>query len=402
MSGVKKIRFDFEKKNKEYYTLEEEIEFPGINIYQANLLFKQIYDDDVYTPNNTNNDICTELLPPNEDLLFLSGSHPEIYNLKTKETHDFFKENLSLSYTFIIRETNENNAYFLFIKDLYLILLLKENTSENQDKQRYIIDNIKEKNLSDDQFDIYFKLLNNLDDKYTFVDLWGLNMNGGIINVHLDSTKSLILINSYDRILRLYKYDYDTITLVKEYFDSVNRKKWINAYFYTFKIKNKFQDIIVSALSDVNSLEFIFIDINTGNFMKRMEPFKYQCSDFIVHYMNHFSIILISNKKLFHIYGYLVNHWGAFAPQFKYIEENIEYIEEENFFDNFNKILKQSQVQKVYDKEFVSNIFKMKDEVQSQNLFFKYTPEEDTAAIQSEKDLKDIFQQFNEIIEAHK
>ena len=103
------------------------------------------------------------------------------------------------------------------------------------------------------------------------------------------------------------------------------------------------------------------------------------------------------------MYGYLVNHWGAFAPQFKYIEENIEYIEEETFFDNFNKNLKKLQCQKVYSPPAIRNIFyPEKNNTKHENLFFKYIPTEDQTSVQSEKDLKEIFQHMNELLELKK
>ena len=235
------------------------------------------------------------------------------------------------------------------------------------------------------------------------MDFFAINTNGEIFSVGLNNNKNLILINSTDRVLRLFRYDFDTITLQKEYIDSVNKRKWINAHFYTFKIKNSIQDLIVSALADSNSLEFIFIDIETGNYVKRLEPFKYQCSDFICHYTNHFTILLISFKKIYNIVGYLINNWGAFAPQLKYIEENIEFIEDEAYFDNFNNYLKKKQITKVSNsKESIKKIFTTKNE-NKHNLFFKYAPvEEDNLTIQCEKDLHELFSQFNELVEINK
>ena len=135
-----------------------------------------------------------------------------------------------------------------------------------------------------------------------------------------------------------------------------------------------------------------------------MEPFKYQCTDFTCHYKNHITVVLISNKKLFQLYGYYVNNWGAFAPKLKYVEENIEYIPEENFFDTFNKHLKKIQQVTTYDKSFVRNIFKKESDncssIINTNLFFKYSPyDDDPISEQSEKDVKEVFQQFNEIAE---
>jgi hypothetical protein len=341
-----------------------------------------------------------------EDFIFINGKKPKIYNLKTKESFEFFIDEGINKYSIIIKETCDSNSFFLFVKELYLIFLVKEKSENSLAKHKYLVENISDKKLPVEQLSYYEFVLNNLNENLILVDIYSVNNNnfGEIISVQLNSIKSLILINSTDRILRLFKYDYDAITLYQDYFDSVNRKKWLNAYFYTLKVKNNIQDLIVSALSDVNSLEFILIDIETGNFIKRLEPFKYQCSNFICHYINHFTLVLISNKKLFNIIGYFLNNWGAFAPKLKYIEENIEFIEEESFFDDFNKKLKNPPV-KIFDPNSIKNIFKTSNNSnnnleKSANLFFKYSPiEDDSITIQSEKELNDTFQYFNEIVE---
>ena len=84
------------------------------------------------------------------------------------------------------------------------------------------------------------------------------------------------------------------------------------------------------ALNDANGLEFCFIDIVTGNIIKKLETFKYAVQDFICHYLNHFSILIISGKKIFCISGAMVNQLDCLAPGLKLLEENVEYIEEES------------------------------------------------------------------------
>jgi hypothetical protein len=76
-------------------------------------------------------------------------------------------------------------------------------------------------------------------------------------------------------------------------------------------------------------------------------------------------------------------------------------MEEEDFFDNFNKILKKSESKKTYDKEEVLQIIKSSsNSVNNHGLFFKYSPiKDDPLILESEKNLKEIFQQFNETVE---
>jgi len=412
---------------KIYVTYEDTEKLTKVRI--INLFFNQPnkyfeYGQDIFIHGDLNLKYNNTFARSNgEYYLIISGPFPKILDFSCGVYYNIFKteyENLNkcekniiyeecidlnskmilTNYTFILKETLDLNTNFLFIKELSIFFLIKENNDNILDKSNFLKNNIKERKLTEEQLDVFEFVKNNLNCNLLIVDLFCLSSNAEILQANLDSTKNLILINSTDRILRLFNYNYDTISLIKEFSDSVNRKKWINAHFYSFKIKSNYQEIIVSALSDVNSLEFIFIDINTGKFIKNMEPFKYQCSDFICHYTNHYSIILISNRKLFHIYGYLVNHFGALAPQFQYMEENIEYVEEEDFFDQFKKNFKSMQNKKRESNKYaISNSFTQNPKL-DKNIFLYYTPEkEDHLALQSEKELKELFQNFNDLIE---
>jgi hypothetical protein len=370
--AIQVIQFDYMNKSC-YFAIHDELPIKGVNHIS---LFKHENDEEAF---------------------LLSGNLPKIYKDKDNVIELFAYSD----YTYLVKETSDKNTFFVFVKEIYLILILKINTEENRTKQKYFLENLEERGLNAAQKALLEYHINTMNNKLVVVNVFGLANTTEILQVQLDMNKTLILINSSDRYLRLYKYDFDTITLIKDYFDSVNKKKWINSYFYKFKIRSNYQDVIVSAFSDVNSLEFVFIDINTGNFIKRLEPFKFQCNDFVCHYNNHYSIIMISSKKLFHLYGYLVNHWSALAPKFRYIEENIEYVEEETFYDTFNQMLKKSNSTKLVDPETVHSIFYPK-QVMKDNIYFCYKAEEDNIAIQSQKDLKDIFHQMNEILEIKK
>ena len=108
---------------------------------------------------------------------------------------------------------------------------------------------------------------------------------------------------------------------------------------------------------------------------------------------------------MFHIYGYLVNHFGALAPQFQYIEENIAYIEEEDFFDSFKKNFKTLQAKKEeVNKSQILNILKENNFPEiDKNIFICYSPvEDDCLALQSEKEGKELFQNFNDVVEINK
>jgi len=407
--------FDSKKIFATYETCEKITKIKIINIYFEKSHNYFDFGEEIFIHGNLylkNNN--TFAISNGENLLIISGPFPKIYDLSTGIFHNIFKsenneffdalkkntKNNFTDYTFILKETLDVSTNFLFIKELSIFFLLKEKNDQNLDKSNFLLNNLKEKKLNYEQLNLIEYVRMYLTDEIIIIDLYSLSSNAEILQANLDSTKNLILINSTDRILRLFNYNFDTITLIKEFSDSVNRKKWINAYFYSFKVKSKYQEIIVSALSDVNSLDFIFIDINTGKFIKNMEPFKYHCSDFICHYSNHFSIVLISNKKLFHIYGYLVNHFGALAPQFQYMEENIEYMEEEDFFDQFKKNFRNMQNKKKEpNKNAIMNSLRSKSDLDKNIFLFNNPLEEDALALQSEKELKELFQNFNDLTE---
>ena len=194
--------------------------------------------------------------------------------------------------------------------------------------------------------------------------------NGEIIHVELNNRNNLILINSNDRIVKLFEIINDSIILQKEYCDSVNKRKYTNCYFYTYKLKSGIQDLILMALNDSNGLEFCFIDIVTGNTIKKLETFKYTISDFICHYQNHFSILIFSGKKIFCISGVMVNQLDCLAPGLKYLEENVEYIEEESFYDNFDQKMKEQIQMQNNHEEKIEDIFGIRNK-KDNNIFIK-------------------------------
>lgn len=237
--------------------------------------------------------------------------------------------------------------------------------------------------------------------------IYAANFNSEIIQCDIDLSKTLLIINSNDRVLRLFKIDNNIINYFKDYYDPISKKKWMNCYFYSstswntnkyninnvkednlfnkcntdLKINNmcankndtynnltynekeflhsiekakskqiiinnhknikkqeeSIQNLIVSALFDSSSIEFVILDLETSNIINKLEPYKYNCSDFIIHSSNYFSLVVISGKKLYQIYGYYINHWENLAPHFKYIESNVEYIPNEEFYDDLKK-----------------------------------------------------------------
>ena len=147
------------------------------------------------------------------------------------------------------------------------------------------------------------------------------------------------------------------------------------------------------ALSDANGLEFSFIDIVTGNIIKKLETFKYTVQDFTCHYQNHFSILIISGKKIFCINGAMANQSDRLAPGLQCLEENVEYIEEESFYDDFDEKVKQRIKMQNNHEEKIEDIFK-KDNGKK-NIFVKVElderKEENNERDKSLSELKELF-----------
>ena len=278
---------------------------------------------------------------------------------------------------FIRYGVNTNTIYFI-VKELYifLIILFKE---PNKNDYPNFDDIIKQtnfhKNASYNQNQFLNFIKGSLNEKFYISDIYLLNINGEINHAETNTRNNLILINSSDRVVRLFEVINDSIILQKEYYDSVNKRKYTNCYFYTYKLNSGIQDLILMALNDANGLELCFIDIVTGNIIKKLETFKYTVQDFTCHYQNHFSILIISGKKIFCINGVMANQSDRLAPGLQCLEENVEYIEEESFYDNFDEKVKQRIKMQNNHEEKIDDIFNSKKEVNlaknNKNIFVK-------------------------------
>ena len=290
-------------------------------------------------------------------------------------------------YSIFIRFGYIPNTYYFIVKELYIFLILhlkKTKNNSDNDKQNMPIEeeeiyptldeiikfNQNQNGYTYRQIQFINLIKEALNDKFYVSRIYNLNINGEIIHVELNTRSNLILINSTDRVVRLFENINDSIMLLKEYYDSVNKRKYTNCYFYTYKLKSGIQDLILMALNDANGLEFCFIDIVTGNIIKKLETFKYAVQDFICHYQNHFSILIISGKKIFCINGVMVNQLDCLAPGLKFLEENVEYIEEESFYDNFDEKMKKQIKMQNNHEEKIEDIFS-KSNKKENNIFVK-------------------------------
>ena len=310
---------------------------------------QMLFDEDINSLNNISNDIITTEIPENK----------KQYN----------------SYSIYIRYGFNSNTFYLIVKELYIFFIvhLKDlNINDYPDLDDIIKQNNLPKNISYNQIQFIDFIKKSLNDNLYISSIHYININGEIIHVKANTRNNLILINSTDRVVRLFEIINDSIILQKEYYDSVNKRKYTNCFFYTYKLNSGIQDLILMALNDANGLEFIFLDIVTGNIIKKLETFKYTVQDFTCHYQNHFSLLLISGKKIFCINGVMANQSDRLAPGLQCLEENVEYIEEESFYDNFDEKVKQRIKMQNNHEEKIDDIFKKSEKTGIlKNIFVK-------------------------------
>ena len=310
---------------------------------------QMLFDEDINSLNNISNDIITTEIPENK----------KQYN----------------SYSIYIRYGFNSNTFYLIVKELYIFFIvhLKDlNINDYPDLDDIIKQNNLPKNISYNQIQFIDFIKESLNDNLYISSIHYININGEIIHVKANTRNNLMLINSTDRVVRLFEIINDSIILQKEYYDSVNKRKYTNCFFYTYKLNSGIQDLILMALNDANGLEFIFLDIVTGNIIKKLETFKYTVQDFTCHYQNHFSLLLISGKKIFCINGVMANQSDRLAPGLQCLEENVEYIEEESFYDNFDEKVKQRIKMQNNHEEKIDDIFKKSEKTGIlKNIFVK-------------------------------
>ena len=351
----KKKEKDKNKKKKKLdkeNTLNNECENAQNNIgKESNNLNDNIENDEINSINNVSNDIIT------------TEVHEKQYN----------------PFTIFIRYGSNANTIYFIVKELYIFFIIRIKEPNKDDYPKFddvIKQNNFPKNVSYNQNQFINFIKENLNETLCISNIYLININGEINHVESNTRNNLILINSSDRVVRLFEVINDSIILQKEYYDSVNKRKYTNCYFYTYKLNSGIQDLILMALNDSNGLELCFIDIVTGNIIKKLETFKYTVQDFTCHYQNHFSILIISGKKVFCINGVMANQSDRLAPGLQCLEENVEYIEEESFYDNFDEKVKQrikmqNNHEEKIDEIFSSNQNKEDSDKNKRNIFVK-------------------------------
>jgi hypothetical protein len=145
-TAIQVIQFDYMNKSC-YYNIHDELPIKGVNHIS---LFKHENDEEAF---------------------LLSGNLPKIYKDK-----DNVIDLLAYSeYTYLVKETSDKNTFFVFVKEIYLILILKINTEENRTKQKYFLENLEERGLNTAQKALLEYHINTMNNKLVIINVFGLS-----------------------------------------------------------------------------------------------------------------------------------------------------------------------------------------------------------------------------------
>ena len=167
-----------------------------------------LYDSEVNSINNIANDIITTEVQ------------------ETKKQYN--------PYSIYIRYGSNSNTFYLIVKELYIFLIVhtkEENKNDYANLDEIIKQSNVPKNISYNQIQFINFIKESLNEKLYISSIYYININGEILKVQVNTRNNLILINSTDRVVRLFEIINDSIILQKEYYDSVNKRKYTNCFF---------------------------------------------------------------------------------------------------------------------------------------------------------------------------
>eukprot|EP00051_Salpingoeca_urceolata_P010898 m.133877 g.133877 ORF g.133877 m.133877 type:complete len:529 (-) comp16899_c0_seq1:13-1599(-) len=169
---------------------------------------------------------------------------------------------------------------------------------------------------------------------------------GSVKSLRVSKRGDALIVNSADRTVRVYRTD--GLELENKFQDLVNRIQWKTCLF------SRGGEYIIAGAAQQAQHHIYIWDRASGNLVKILEGPKEGLVDVAWHPLRP-CIASISTFGLVYIWS--VNHtenWSAFAPDFKELEENVEYIEREDEFDDVDEIM-QTRKQEETD-EFVDII----------------------------------------------
>ncbi|KAG9302313.1 hypothetical protein G9A89_008804 [Geosiphon pyriformis] len=213
--------------------------------------------------------------------------------------------------------------------------------------------------------------------------------NCSIKNILFSRDGKDIVVNSNDRTIRVFNLEQDGILFLRQNFtDVVNKVQWNQCCF------NRDGEYVIGGSAHKMGHYIYIWDKNVGNLVKMLEGPKEQLNDLVWHPVRS---IIASAAARGSIYIWATNHqenWSAFAPDFKELDENVEYEEREDEFDiceSIDSLVKQSEISE--DEEIDVTTVEMSKFLQSEpedeeELFYLPTHPDDDGSIDGE-DQKD-------------
>ncbi|KAN0040120.1 hypothetical protein ACTA71_012010 [Dictyostelium dimigraforme] len=151
--------------------------------------------------------------------------------------------------------------------------------------------------------------------------------NTTVKQIEFSRNHRYMLVSSSDKVLRLISLESTNLyQLIREYQDSVNRMHWKKC---CFSSNNEY---VVGGMNH-KSIHSIFIWSVSGSLVKDLEGPKEGLVDVIWHPLRPI-IVSISFTGVIYVWtAYFEENWSSFAPDFQELEENLEYVENEDEFD---------------------------------------------------------------------
>lgn len=162
------------------------------------------------------------------------------------------------------------------------------------------------------------------------------------------SGNAFIINSSSDRTIRLYKMS-DPSAEVHKFRDHVNRSQWKALAF------SANGEIVISGAANDTEHRLHLWDCDKGSLIRTLDGPKEGILDLVWHPSRP---VIASVSTFGTIYIWTVpktENWSAFAPDFKELEENVEYIEREDEFDEVEQSVVQPKKEETFD-EFVDII----------------------------------------------
>jgi COMPASS component SWD1 len=151
-----------------------------------------------------------------------------------------------------------------------------------------------------------------------------------IKSIQFSKSGKQFLVNSTDRIIRLYEGE-DSKTIAREFQDPVNKVQWKKCCFSCD------DDYIIAGSAQKSQHNIYIWNRESGQLIKTLEGPKEAIIDLVWHPNRPIIVSIAQTGAAFIWASNYTENWSAFAPDFKELEENEEYIEKEDEFDIYSE-----------------------------------------------------------------